>query len=48
MQMRKPFAAHEYSLKRRPSFPLFAGFAVNIALNNAKLSRILTSYLSAN
>jgi len=46
--MRNPFAAHEPSPKRRPSFPLSACFAVEIALNNAKLSRILTPYLPAN
>jgi hypothetical protein len=46
--MRNPFAAHDPSLKGRPSFPLSACFAVKIALNNAKLSRILTPYLPAN
>jgi hypothetical protein len=29
-QMRKPFAAHEPRIKRRPSFQLFMGFAVKI------------------
>jgi hypothetical protein len=46
--MRNPFAAHDPSPKRRPSFTLFTSFAVEIALNNAKLSRILTPYLFAN
>jgi len=31
--MQNPFAAHEHSLKRRPSFPLSACFAVNIVHN---------------
>jgi steroid 5-alpha reductase family enzyme len=29
-QTRNPFAAHESSIKRRPNFALFAGFAVKI------------------
>jgi hypothetical protein len=41
-------AAHDPSLKGRPSFALFACFALKIAFNNTKLSRILTPYLPAN
>jgi len=37
--MRKPVAAHDPIPKMRPSFPLIVGFAVEIALNNTKLSR---------
>jgi hypothetical protein len=43
--MRNPFVAHEYRIKRRPSF---AGFAVEIELNNAKLSCIITPDLNIN
>jgi hypothetical protein len=46
--MQNPFAAHESRIKRCSSFALFASFALKISLNNANLSRILTSYLPAN